>query len=225
MHGNATCGVCRDILLRNACNERGSSGNKSAKFSLSLTCARALSLSLSLSPSLPLVLDEGARITFFEQCKLCRRARKSVAAMRLIPYFQRVASAGLSALFLVRVAEQRAGLPSGSICVHCLQVFACGHSSMPHTCTSTLARPTPPPESVTPPRQPTCSAAEVTVRHSAQVEKTVTHPLLSDEYGLKFTVSRRADQASMSAQGAQAHVTSLTAAGLQQLRVRSCGRE
>ena len=126
--------------------------------------------------------------------------------MRLIPYFRRVASAGLSALFLVRVAEQRAGLPSGSICVHCLQVFACGHSSLPHTCTSIVARPTSPPESVTPPsRLPICSAAEVTVRHSAQV--AVTHTLLSDEYRLKFAASRRADQASMPAQRAQAPVT------------------
>jgi hypothetical protein len=53
------------------------------------------------------------------------------AAVRLVPFLQRTSAARLAPLFLVRVAETRAGLAPGSICLHCLLAVVNVHSCIP----------------------------------------------------------------------------------------------
>jgi hypothetical protein len=60
-----------------------------------------------------------------------RRSRKMAAAVRLVPFLQRTSAARLAPLFLVRVAETRAGLAPGSICLHCLLAVVNVHSCIP----------------------------------------------------------------------------------------------
>ena len=61
-------------------------------------------------------------------------ARKAAAAFQLLPFLRRSAAARVAPFFLVRVAERKAGLTPGSICLHCLILVAGGHTRLP--CTS-----------------------------------------------------------------------------------------
>lgn len=59
-----------------------------------------------------------------------RHARKVAAARRLLPLLQRPLASKISPFFLVRVAELQAGLARDSLCLHCLQLVASGHSTL-----------------------------------------------------------------------------------------------
>lgn len=63
-----------------------------------------------------------------------RLARKGAAAAKLKPFFNRATATKISPFFLVRLAERKAGLAPGSICLHCLISVAGGQSSL--ACTS-----------------------------------------------------------------------------------------
>ena len=60
-----------------------------------------------------------------------RLSRKCTAAHKLQPFLRRAAAAKIAPFFLVRLAERKAGLKTGSICLHCLITVAGGQTSLP----------------------------------------------------------------------------------------------